>query len=404
MGSGMRKKRNPKSHRRVIANGFLPIHVTTDRSQHGTPRLKFQKKGMKSGYFKARFGTEEFEEEYRAFLYPGDAKPEPKPQRALPGTLDEALNRYMEPITRLGPSAVTQGKIKAVLEDFRQGDEISGYRGTRMLRGITFETIDKIIEKKKVKSGIGNKTKGGVTAAQKLRKELIRFFDFAIKAELCDRNPVRLAEMVKLTVEERIQKKKGFTAWTEDDIDSFRARWALGTKQRLAMELVLWTDQRRSDVHAMGRNQIVGGRIPVIQEKGGEELWIAVAPQLLEAIVSMKPEDTSPFCFIISRKGTAYTKESFGNWFKETCVAAGLLEHNAHGLRKATLRRLAELEAANKTMKALSGQKKDDTLAIYTASADQVRLADSAVTMLARWEMSSRECGGRGEYRFTAND
>jgi hypothetical protein len=99
-----------------------------------------------------------------------------------------------------------------------------------------------------------------------------------------------------------------------------------------------------------------------------------------------------------------YTKESFGNWFKGACVTAGLMHHNGHGLRKATLRRLAELQAANKTMKALSGQEKDETLAIYTADADQIRLADEAVTMLARWEMKAKKADRHGEYRFTAND
>ena len=207
---------------------------------------------------------------------------------------------------------------------------------------------------------------------------------------------------MRLTVEEK--KGKGFRTWSEEDIEIYRRRWALGTKQRLAMELYLWTDQRRCDVHTMGRNQIKGGRIPVTQAKTGKDLWIAVAPQLLEAIVAMDPKETSPFCFIVSRKGTAYTKESFGNWFKDACVAAGLMEHNGHGLRKATLRRLAEIQASNKTMKALSGQDKDETLAIYTADADQVRLADQAVTMLARWEMAKDQEQRGGEYRFTAND
>lgn len=61
----------------------------------------------------------------------------------------------------------------------------------------------------------------------------------------------------------------------------------------------------------------------------------------------------------LSASMMAYTKESFGNWFKDACVAAGLLNHNGHGLRKATLRRLAELGTANKPMKAVSGQEKE---------------------------------------------
>lgn len=389
--------------KRDKSNRFLPEYVYAFKSQHGTQRLVFRRKGFPSGYFKAELGTEEFRQEWHRFLNPADVTvPTPKAVKVALGSIDEALNRYMAVPTRLGPSDVTQAKIRAILEDFRQGDEISGYRGGRQIRGITFESVDKIVAKKRVKTGTGNKTKGGTYAAIKLRKELIRFFDWARKAELVDSNPAADSDRVRLTVEEK--KGKGFHSWTEEEIEQFRQHWKLGTKQRLAMEVYLWTDQRRCDVHMMGRNQIKGGRIPVTQAKTGKTLWIAVAPQLLEAIVAMKPVDTSPFCFVVSRKGTAYTKESFGNWFKDACVAAGLMKHNGHGLRKATLRRLADLQAANKTMKALSGQDKDETLAIYTADADQVRGADTAVTMLARWEMQVDRAKRANEYRFTAND
>lgn len=387
---------------RAKTNRFLPKHVYSFTSQHGTMRLVFRRKGYPSGYFKAQLGTEDFRAEYHRFMNPADVTiGKPVVDRVVPGTIDEALNRYMAVPQRLGPSLVTQGKIRAVLEDFRQGDEVSGYRGGRPIKGVTFESIDKIIAKKRIKTGTGNRTKGGNFAAIKLRKELVRFFEFAKKAGLCGHNPAAEADQVRIPKSERTN---GFRTWSEADIQQFRNRWRHGTRQRLAMELYLWTDQRRCDVHTMGKAQIVGGRIPVTQVKTGKDLWIALAPQLLEAIVAMKPTETSPFCFVISRKGTAYTKESFGNWFKDACVDAGLANHNGHGLRKATLRRLAELQQANKTMKALSGQDKDETLAIYTADADQIRLADHAVTMLARWEMSATAEVGHGEYRFTAND
>lgn len=383
------------------ANRFLPEFVTKERNRHGNIRYRFRKKGLPSGYFKSVMGTDDFRKEYYAFLNPGDETPKVLKSSAKPGTVDEALDRYMTPIDRLGPSAITQQKVGAVLEDFRQGDDISGYRGTRILRHIDFEVIDKIVAKKRIKTGTGNKTKGGIHAAIKLRKELVRFFDFCVKAKLCDVNPAAQSSLVKVAAGE---KTKGFHTWTEADIQQYRDFHRLGTRERLAMELYLWTDQRRCDVFKMGKAQIVGGRIPVVQAKTGKALWVPLAPQLLEAIVAMPPHLTSPFCFIVSRKGTAYTKESFGNWFKESCVAAGLLHHNGHGLRKATLRRLAELGTANKPMKALSGQERDETLAIYTADADQKKLADQAVTALARWEMQERDAGLGDEYRFTAND
>ena len=91
----------------------------------------------------------------------------------------------------------------------------------------------------------------------------------------------------------------------------------------------------------------------------------------------------------MTRRIKPFTKEGFGNFFRKACTAAGLPHCSAHGLRKATLRRMAKLEIANKTMKSVSGQTRDDTLAGYTATANQRTLADSAIDTLSQWELSN---------------
>lgn len=207
-----------------------------------------------------------------------------------------------------------------------------------------------------------------------------------MKLKLCERNPAAETSEVRTTVAERTG---GFHCWTEEEIVQFRSHHHLGTRERLGMELLLWTDLRRSDVVKMGRVQIKDGRIPVHQMKTGKSLWLPVAPQLLGAIAAMPPADTSQFCFLMTRRSKPFTKESFGNFFRKACTAAGLPHCSAHGLRKATLRRMAELQMANKTMKSVSGQTSDDTLAGYTATANHRTLADSAIDTLSKWEMSN---------------
>ena len=76
--------------------------------------------------------------------------------------------------------------------------------------------------------------------------------------------------------------------------------------------------------------------------------------------------------------------------FKDACNAAGLPHCSAHGLRKATLRRMAELEMSNKSMKSVSGQERDETLAGYIRDADQRRLATAAITRLSAWERGEK--------------
>ena len=53
------------------------------------------------------------------------------------------------------------------------------------------------------------------------------------------------------------------------------------------------------------------------------------------------------------------------------------------------MRRMAELEMPNKTMKSVSGHSKDDEVARYTAAANQARLAESAIRQLVEWEKSN---------------
>jgi len=364
---------------------FLPQYVTSFADRHGKARLRFRRKGFDSYYFKSVLGTEEFRVEYHACQNPSEGRTISTPiTRATPGTIDELVERYYVPPTRLGPSAVTQAKVRAVIESFRHG------RGDRRVSEVRFDHLDAIIAKKHKKSSVktasGVRQTGGVHAARKLRKELIRLFDFAMKLKLCDRNPAVETSEVRTTLAERTG---GFHCWTEEEIAQFRAHHHLGTRERLGMELLLWTDQRRSDVVKMGRAQIKDGRLPVRQEKTGKFLWLPVAPQLNEAIIAMSPTDTSQFCFLMTRRNKPFTKESFGNFFRKACTAAGLPHCSAHGLRKATLRRMAELEMANKTMKSVSGQTRDDTLAGYTATANQRTLADSAIDTLSKWEKSN---------------
>lgn len=98
---------------------------------------------------------------------------------------------------------------------------------------------------------------------------------------------------------------------------------------------------------------------------------------------------TDAMCFIMTEWGKPFSVKGFGNWFREQCDLAGLPKCTAHGLRKATMRRMAELEMPSKTMKSVSGHKKDEEVARYIEAASQERLADGAIKQLSRWEMSN---------------
>ncbi|WP_206065835.1 hypothetical protein [Novosphingobium sp. ERW19] len=52
---------------------------------------------------------------------------------------------------------------------------------------------------------------------------------------------------------------------------------------------------------------------------------------------------------------------------------------------------MAEQQMTNASMKAVSGHSKDEEVARYIESANQERLAESAITQISAWEMSNLE-------------
>jgi enterobacteria phage integrase len=80
----------------------------------------------------------------------------------------------------------------------------------------------------------------------------------------------------------RIQRIR---SWTEDEIEVFRKKWPLESKQRLAFELFLNTGQRRSDVVRMAWSHITPeDKIVVTQQKTERRLLIPLHRDLMAAL------------------------------------------------------------------------------------------------------------------------
>lgn len=364
---------------------FLPKYVSAFPDRHGKERLRFRRKGFKDHYFKSQFGTEAFGVEYRACLSGKVDAIEAAIERTVPGSIAEAVTRYLSVPTRLGPTETTQNKIRSIMAKFRDRYG-KGPHGHCMLIDCDFEVIDAVIADKRKQIRVDGRWEGGNEAARKLRKELVRFFAWCVKAKMIDHNPAELSDRVKIAPGER---STGFHTWTEPEIARYRAQHSLGTKARLAMELILWTDQRGVDAIHLGPPHIEAGRFGLSQTKTGRGLRIKVAPQLLAAIKAMGDGQTGAMCFLINDWGRPFTRKGFGNRFRKWCDEAGLPQCSAHGLRKATMRRMADLEMGNQQMKAISGHVKDDEVSRYTRQANQMKLADSAIAKLSEWEMSN---------------
>lgn len=95
-------------------------------------------------------------------------------------------------------------------------------------------------------------------------------------------------------------------------------------------------------------------------------------------------------CYLVTERGRPYSAAFFGNMFREWCDAAGLPHCTAHGLRKAISRRTAELDINNAGGKSVTLHSRDDEYAVYTAAANQKRLAVNAIGRLSDWQMSNQ--------------
>jgi integrase len=85
-----------------------------------------------------------------------------------------------------------------------------------------------------------------------------------------------------------IDRYKGGTrhTWTEAELAAYERRWPLGTRERLAYALLLYTGQRGGDVVKMRRADVSGGTIAVVQVKTGTALSIPIHHELAAAMAA----------------------------------------------------------------------------------------------------------------------
>src|SRR5262249_15528337 len=73
--------------------------------------------------------------------------------------------------------------------------------------------------------------------------------------------------------------------WTDQQLSTYEKRWPLGTRERLAFDVLLYTAQRvGKDVVRMQRSDIRNGVITVVQQKTGTEVFVPLHPALARSI------------------------------------------------------------------------------------------------------------------------
>jgi integrase len=114
----------------------------------------------------------------------------------------------------------------------------------------------------------------------------------------------------------------GFHTWTEEEIKRFEDRWPIGTRERLALDLLLYTGFDRGDVVRLGRQHVKNGQIEFRMAKA-RGVGMVYPPMLAVLAATIAASKTGDLTYLITESGTQFVKESFGNWFREAARAAG---------------------------------------------------------------------------------
>jgi len=343
-------------------------NVSFFRDRHGKIRWRWRKAGFPTYYFQSPPDTPGFAAELKAAQ--AGERTQPGARRTIPRSVDDLCVRYYQSRNFSGGSEGDQRRRRSVIERFR------AEFGRDLVENFRWDHIEAILQ---ARSKIGvdeNRRKiGGPSAARMLQKQLKRLFDYAVKLEWIDRNPVD-------QVEKASRKTKGFHSWTEAEITQYQKTHALGTMQRLAMELLLWTATRRSDGVRLGPSNVHGRHITFRPQKTQNKITIPLNPDLENAIAATKPAAKAGETFLRTAYGKPFSAAGFGNGFRDWCDQAGLPHCTAHGLRKAAARRLAEAGTSQQELKAVGGWKSDSQVAVYIAAADQKHSAEQAFQRL----------------------
>ena len=203
-------------------------------------------------------------------------------------------------------------------------------------------------------------------AANNFLKTMKAFFRWAIEVGLVKIDPTEGVRSLRLNTH-------GFRAWNDKHIQLFRDHWPIGSRERLAFELLYHTGLRRSDLVKLGPMHVRDGVIEITAQKNGVTAYIPMTPEIQTIIEASATGAATFFC---SLSGAPMTKESFGNFFREACDKAKV-DRSSHGLRKTKAINLGDKGASELALQATLGWSTNQQSQVYTKGFNRRRLAMS---------------------------
>jgi integrase len=370
---GMPRPRPPHLHRERTRHGSFVWYV---RREHGA-RIRLR----------AEYDSQEFWKEYRAAIEGVPSKAAHARLLSKPQTLGWGIDRYCASAAwaQLAPATRKQrANIYRAVKGTAGADRLSDIDQAAIIEG-------------------RDRRAATPHSANNFVKAMRGFYAWASSEEgkLVSSNPTKGVSLLKGD-----NDGIGFHTWTEDEVAQYEAKWPIGTRERLALDILLYTGFRRGDAVRCGRQHIrdtvsrnsdgstcIAPFIHIRPEKRkrGKAAKLLVIPLLQPLALSIEATRVGDLTFLITERGLPFAKAGFGNWFRDKCDEAGLPDCSAHGLRKAGATRAANNGATIKQLMAMYGWETEKMAIGYTRAADDKRLANDAGQLLLPAHIQNEE-------------
>lgn len=332
-------------------------HVQVVKDRYGREHFYFRQPGLPRVALKGSPGSPEFIAAYQAAKVAAPLPPKEKPLAGGPGSIQTLVAEYYRSPRFLKTKASSQKTTRGILDRFAKA------HGHRMVADLQPKHLVVIM----------GKMSATPSAANNLLKKLRALYQYAILMGYCRHDPT--------TGVDKYNEGTHHT-WTENEIALYQERWEIGTLERTAFALALYTGQRCSDLaSALWTDfDLKANAIKVVQEKTGTRLLIPIHSELRRVLEGWPRKHAT---ILVGKKMRALSSNDLSNFMAKAIDGARLPDHCVlHGLRKAAARRLAQVGCSTHQIMAITGHKSLSEIARYTAAVEQEGLAKEAIVKL----------------------
>ena len=241
--------------------------------------------------------TPEFMKAYFEALSALDGKPAAAPTMPREKTFFWLVDQYYRSDVFKRYDKLTQSDKRSVLDRYCET------AGTLPFAALRREDVERSRDKRSSTPG----------AADKLVKYLRTLFNWAIVKKHASFNPaIGIA---------KINQSDGWHTWSPAEVDVYRNHYAVGTKARLALEIMITIGARISDAVRVGRQHEANGWLKFVawknrNRKSRKTIECPIRPNLAAALAATPTGDLT---YLINDLGSAFTINGLGNKMRDWC-------------------------------------------------------------------------------------